>query len=251
MADTRTVDLAALAVPADADLLHVIDVSDATMNVAGTDKQMTMTVARTHITAAVNARVDTVDDRLDAYDAAPPQGTARLTGALGPGWFGTAGSTMNLATGVAYFAPFIARANRTVGSFFVAAGSTAPTTPVPALGRVGLYTWTVDTWTLVARCASDTTLWTAVDVPYTEPFATADGYPASYTLVAGAKYALGFLVVGTGTMTARCTNFRLTAVATALDAAWRINSQTDLPVTQTQAGLTAEAAVPWGDLIAI
>jgi len=195
--------------------------------------------------------VSAIEDRLDAHDAAPYHGTTPLLNTLGPGYFGTAGSTMNLATGVAYFCPFIAKGNITVGSFFVATGSAAPTTPVSTLGRIGLYTWAVNTWTLVARCESDTTLWTVVDVPYTEPFATTGGYPATYTLVAGAKYAIGFLVVGTGTMTARCNNFRLAAVATALDAGWRIGSQTDLPVTQTQAGLTAEAAVPWGDLIAV
>jgi hypothetical protein len=62
---------------------------------------------------------------------------------------------------------------------------------------MGLYTFDETTVTLVARTANDTTLFTATNTTYTRSFDTAGGYPASYTLMAGTRYGIGVLSVGT------------------------------------------------------
>lgn len=65
------------------------------------------------------------------------------------------------------------------------------------LARMGLYTVTESAATLVARTASDTTLFAATNTAYTRSLATAGGFPASYTLTAGTRYAVGVIQVGT------------------------------------------------------
>jgi hypothetical protein len=49
--------------------------------------------------------------------------------------------------------------------------------------------------TMVARTANDTTIGNASQTIYSRAFAT-DGYPASYSIIAGTRYAAGVLVVG-------------------------------------------------------
>jgi hypothetical protein len=51
--------------------------------------------------------------------------------------------------------------------------------------------------TLVAQTASDTTIGNVANTIYSRTFSTAGGFPASYSLVAGSRYAVGFLLVGT------------------------------------------------------
>lgn len=58
-------------------------------------------------------------------------------------------------------------------------------------------TATLPVITLVARTASDTTIGSATNTMYSRSFSTAGGWPASYELVAGTRYAAGILVVGT------------------------------------------------------
>jgi hypothetical protein len=65
------------------------------------------------------------------------------------------------------------------------------------LARMGLYTFDETTVTLVARTASDTTLFNAINTAYTRSFATAGGYPATYDLVAGTRYGAAVIAVGT------------------------------------------------------
>jgi hypothetical protein len=62
---------------------------------------------------------------------------------------------------------------------------------------MGLYTFDETNVALVARTASDTTLFTATNTAYTRSFATAGGYPATYDLVAGTRYGAAVIVVGT------------------------------------------------------
>lgn len=64
--------------------------------------------------------------------------------------------------------------------------------------RFGLYT--VDSSnvaTLVAETANDTTLFAAGGTLYTRSFSTARGLPATYGIVAGQRYAIGVILVGT------------------------------------------------------
>lgn len=61
--------------------------------------------------------------------------------------------------------------------------------------RMGLYTFDGTTATLVARTANDTTLFNSLYTSYTRSFSTTGGYPASYTLTAGTRYAFAYIVV--------------------------------------------------------
>jgi hypothetical protein len=65
------------------------------------------------------------------------------------------------------------------------------------LARMGLYTFDETTVTLVARTASDTTLFTSTNTAYTRSLATAGGFPATYTLNAGTRYGVAVIAVGT------------------------------------------------------
>lgn len=66
------------------------------------------------------------------------------------------------------------------------------------LARMGLYTMdSAGAGTLVARTASDTTLFNVALTLYTRSFDTTGGFPASYTLVAGQRYATAVCVTAT------------------------------------------------------
>lgn len=93
-----------------------------------------------------------------------------------------------------YFTFFTPRTTTTISSISVASASTQTTGQ--SLVRFGLYT--VDgsgNATLVARTASDTTIFSALNTLYTRSLNTTGGYPASYTLTAGSRYALGVVIV--------------------------------------------------------
>jgi hypothetical protein len=64
--------------------------------------------------------------------------------------------------------------------------------------RMGLFTVSGSTYTLVARTASDSTLFTSSSTIYTRSLDTTGGYPANYTLVAGTTYAVGLVAYNTG-----------------------------------------------------
>ena len=107
------------------------------------------------------------------------------------------------------------------------------------LARMGLYTFDGTTVTLVARTASDTTLFTSTNTAYTRSFATAGGYPATYTLNAGTRYGAAVIVVGT-----TASNFAGRTVVTAVGGqtprmAASLQSQTDLITSGTPS--TAQA----------
>lgn len=65
------------------------------------------------------------------------------------------------------------------------------------LARMALVSFDETTATILARTASDTTLFTTADTLYTRSFATAGSYPASYSLVAGTRYGIAVICVGT------------------------------------------------------
>jgi hypothetical protein len=93
-----------------------------------------------------------------------------------------------------YFTFFTPRTTTAVTSISVASASTQTTGQ--SLVRFGLYT--IDgsgNATLVARTASDSTIFSALNTVYTRTFSTVGGYPSTYTLVAGTRYALGVVIV--------------------------------------------------------
>ena len=67
------------------------------------------------------------------------------------------------------------------------------------LARMGLFTWAegTNTATLVARTANDTSLFTGMYTNYTRVFDSAGGYPTTYNLIAGRRYATAVIQVGT------------------------------------------------------
>jgi len=68
------------------------------------------------------------------------------------------------------------------------------------LARMGLFTVADNgNATLVARTASDTSLASVTFTLYTGALDTTGGYPASYTVTAGSRYAFGILFVGSST----------------------------------------------------
>jgi hypothetical protein len=99
------------------------------------------------------------------------------------------------ASGTCYFSFFTPSANMTISqiSFAVGAANSSGLTAA----RFGLYTFDGTTATLVARTASDTTIFNTANAVNTRSFATAGGYPATYDLVAGQRYACGLWMTGT------------------------------------------------------
>jgi hypothetical protein len=70
--------------------------------------------------------------------------------------------------------------------------------------RMGLYTFTSSNFTtgqgtlaLVARIDNDTSMFASTYTGYTRSFSTVGGYPASYNLVAGTRYAIGSCMTAT------------------------------------------------------
>jgi hypothetical protein len=70
-------------------------------------------------------------------------------------------------------------------------------TSAPTLVRFGIYTRSGTTFTLVARTASDTTIFDTTQTKYTRALNTTGGYPATYTLTAGTEYFLSVIQVAT------------------------------------------------------
>ena len=107
----------------------------------------------------------------------------------------TSQTTGTLTSGTCLFTFFTPLTNLTVSQVSMASGGTQAVGLTYA--AMGLYTFDGTTATLVARTASDTTLFTSTNTLYTRSFDTTGGFPASFELVAGQRYALGALVTGT------------------------------------------------------
>jgi hypothetical protein len=86
---------------------------------------------------------------------------------------------------------FTAPYDMTVSQITFISGSTASSGLT--LARFGLY----DATTLVARTANDTTLFNTASTVYTRSFDTTGGFPSSFNLVAGTRYGVGLIVIGT------------------------------------------------------
>jgi len=87
-----------------------------------------------------------------------------------------------------------AAASGPIGRLMIASGDIAALSCT--LARMGLFTVSDDgSLTLVARTANDTTIAAGTFTAYDKVFATAGGYPATYPITRGRRYALGFLQV--------------------------------------------------------
>jgi hypothetical protein len=146
-------------------------------------------------------------------------------------------ASLVFASGTTNFTFFTPVQGGPVSQISIASGSRASVSLT--LCRIGLYTYdfNTDECTLVARTASDTTLFNTINTLYTRSFNTTGGYPASYTLVAGQRYALG--VIQVGTTTAFLLGANHSSLMTGFD--WRIagtSSNADLPTTASSLSST-------------
>jgi hypothetical protein len=104
---------------------------------------------------------------------------------------------LTATSGNALYSFFTPLTTVTVSQITMLSGGTAASGLT--LARMGLFTYdeSTGTATLVARCASDTTLFANTRTAYTRSFATAGSFPSSYQLVAGSRYGIALLCVGT------------------------------------------------------
>ena len=89
--------------------------------------------------------------------------------------------------------------NTTVNTITYYSGSVASMTGC-SYAKFGLYTFNEATGALVlvAATASVTTVFSATSTAYSLTFSTANSLPSSYTLQAGSRYAITYVVVYTG-----------------------------------------------------
>lgn len=102
-------------------------------------------------------------------------------------------TTRGPTTGTIFFSFFSPASSVTVSSISMATGAGLASSVT--LARMGLYTWDGSTLTLVARTASDTTLFTSSATVFLRSFDTSGSYPSTYTLAAGTRYAVAVIVV--------------------------------------------------------
>ena len=152
-------------------------------------------------------------------------------------------SGLALVSGQLVFVFFTPLMTTTVSQIAMSVVSTAASGL--SLARMGLFTFDESTATLVARTASDTTLFTATRTVYTRSFNTTGGYPATYTLNAGTRYGVGVIAVGTTMpqLSGTTPPFEIATLAPKLSAAR--SSQPDLG---TVGSLGTTSAVPYARL---
>jgi hypothetical protein len=140
-------------------------------------------------------------------------------------------SNQSLTSGVVFYTFFTPSRSMSVSQISMmsrAAGSGL------TLARMALVSFDETTATILARTASDTTLFTTADTLYTRSFATAGGYPASYSLAAGTRYGIAVICVGT-TMPGLMGITQNQAVSTSISPKLNVyvNSQSDIPTPQS------------------
>lgn len=93
-----------------------------------------------------------------------------------------------------YFTPLV---NVSVSTITVLSSASSAASGL-TLARLGLYAAAANgDVTLVARTANNTSLLGTTSTSYSEGLSTTGGFPASYSLAAGSRYAVGVLQVGT------------------------------------------------------
>lgn len=105
----------------------------------------------------------------------------------GGNWLG------NPTSGTVYFTMFTPQSDITVSSLTAISATTA--TSGTSLVRFGIYTTDGVTATLVARTAADSTIFSSLNTSYNRALSTTGGFPASYTLLAGVRYAFAVIIV--------------------------------------------------------
>jgi hypothetical protein len=149
-------------------------------------------------------------------------------------------TTISATSGLIYHNEFTPHKNVTVGSISFTGASAATT---PTLIRFGIYTRSGTTFTLVARTASDTTIFNGVNVKFTRALDTTGGYPATYTMTAGTTYWVSLIVVASGAPTILASVGRNPASQVTGASAYSQSSQSDLVATSTGSILTSSGGM--------
>jgi hypothetical protein len=183
--------------------------------------------------------------RLSANDVARINGWEDNT--IEPRTRGLGSATVNISSGQMLVTAFTPAANIDVSQITMASSILASGV---TFARMGLYELSGDglnTGTLLARTANDTTLFTAAGTLYTRSFDTTGGYPASLTLVAGTRYGIAHVMLAS-TMGSRVTYLTVQSgiASTTPYLGTSLNSQTDLPTTATFSLRTVQQL--WGKL---
>ena len=155
------------------------------------------------------------------------------------------GTAQTAVSGTIYWACFTPDVTMTISQITMITGGTAGSGLT--LARMAIGTYDETNWLLVARTASDTTLFNSASTSYTRSLDTTGGYPATYQLVAGTRYALAVIITGT-TMPSLVGSIALLgsiAYLTAPKIAGNKTAQADLPTTNT-AFAAAQGVVLWG-----
>jgi collagen type VII alpha len=138
----------------------------------------------------------------------------------------------NYGSGNCHFTPFVPLVTTTITTITMYVGATAASGLT--LCRFGLYTFDETTLTLVARTDSNTSTFTTVNSAFSRVLSATGGYPTSYTLNAGTRYAIGVIQVGTtiGTVTSASLNTPMgTQITPKLGLVLTV--QSDLPTSST------------------
>jgi len=96
------------------------------------------------------------------------------------------------------FSYFTPSQNLTISQITIANTTGGTDTGGTTVRRLGLYTVSGTTHTLVARTDSDATIGNAANSTFTRSLSTTGGYPSTYSLVAGTRYALAVIFYNTG-----------------------------------------------------
>jgi hypothetical protein len=156
-----------------------------------------------------------------------------------------AGTSSGIASGAVYWAFFTPVTSVTISQISVASG--AAVSASLTLARLGLYTADASgNCTLVARTASDTTLLGTAATVYARSLDTTGGYPSTYALSAGTRYAVGFIAVGTtaGSLASALSLASVAALSPRVQGVRTGNS--DLVTSQTSAQYNGTIAfAPW------
>ena len=149
-----------------------------------------------------------------------------------------------LVDSTVFFTFFTPRWNVTVSSISVSSAASASNGIT--LARLGLYTFDGTTATLVARTASDATIFSTSNTLFTRSFSTTGGYPATYTLNAGSRYALAVILLASNPGSVYTAFNLIPSTLSALSPRMTglVSGQTDLPATATS--FSTSIVGPWG-----
>jgi hypothetical protein len=158
-------------------------------------------------------------------------------------------SSATLSSGTAYLTFFTPVRTVTVGSITVVSANTAASGTT--LARLGLYTFDGTNAVLVAQTNSDTSILSTTNTVFTRNFSTVGGFPTTYTLQQGTRYALGIIWVGTtpGTVYTAFNAVPASIASLSPRITGTVALQSDLPASSNS--FNASTIGPWGRFAAI